>query len=65
MNHIFTVKGMTCAHCEKAITRALLFLDAQASVVIDRQQNLVQIDSVQNREALAQAMAEEGYQVMV
>lgn len=65
MNHIFTVEGMTCAHCEKAITRALLSLDAQASVVIDRQQKLVQIDSVQNREALAQAMAEEGYQVMV
>lgn len=65
MNHIFTVEGMTCAHCEKAITRSLLSLDPQASVVIDRQQNLVQIDSVKSREALAHAMAEEGYRVLV
>lgn len=65
MNHIFTVEGMTCAHCEKAITRALLSLDALANVVIDRQQNIVQIDSVKSREALAQAMREEGYLVLV
>ena len=63
MNQIFTVEGMTCGHCEKAVTKALLSLDAQAKVVIDRTQNTVQIDSDKNREALAQAIANEGYRV--
>ena len=63
MNQIFTVEGMTCGHCEKAVTKALLALDAQAKVVIDRAQNTVQVDSKKNREALAQAIADEGYRV--
>jgi copper chaperone len=63
MNQIFTVQGMTCGHCEKAVTQALLTLDAQAKVVIDRAQNTVQVDSGKNREALAQAIADEGYRV--
>jgi copper chaperone len=63
MNQIFTVEGMTCGHCEKAVTKALLTLDAQAKVVIDRTQNTVQVDSEKNREALARAIADEGYRV--
>jgi copper chaperone len=63
MNQIFTVEGMTCGHCEKAVTKALLSLDAQAKVVIDRTHNTVQVDSEKPREALAQAIADEGYRV--
>lgn len=63
MNQIFTVEGMTCGHCEKAVTKALLAVDAQAKVVIDRPQNTVQVDSEKTREALAQAIADEGYRV--
>ena len=63
MNQIFTVEGMTCGHCEKAVTKALLSLDAQAKVVIDRTLNSVQVDSEKPREALAQAIADEGYRV--
>jgi copper chaperone len=63
MNQIFTVEGMTCGHCEKAVTKALLAVDAQAKVVIDRPQNTVQVDSDKTREALAQAIADEGYRV--
>jgi len=63
MNQIFTVEGMTCGHCEKAITKALLSLDAQAKVVIDRTHNSVQVDSEKSREDLAQAIADEGYRV--
>lgn len=65
MNQIFTVEGMTCGHCEKAVTKALLSLDAQAKVVIDRTHNNVQVDSEKPREALAQAIADEGYRVTV
>ena len=63
MNQVFTVEGMTCGHCEKAVTKALLALDAQAKIVIDRTHNTVQVDSEQPREALAKAIAEEGYRV--
>jgi copper chaperone len=63
MNQIFTVEGMTCGHCEKAVTKALLSLDAQAKVVIDRTHNTVQVDSEKPREALAQAIVDEGYRV--
>jgi len=65
MNQIFTVEGMTCGHCEKAVTKALLSLDAQAKVVIDRTHNTVQVDSEKSRDALVQAIADEGYRVTV
>jgi copper chaperone len=60
MNQIFTVEGMTCGHCEKAVTKAVLALDAQAKVVIDRAHNTVQVDSEKTRAVLAQAIADEG-----
>lgn len=59
----FTVTGMTCSHCEKAVTRALLQVDPQAQVQIDRAHDRVQVQSSQPREALAHAIAEEGYAV--
>ncbi len=64
MNQLFTVTGMTCGHCEKAVTRALQQVDPQAQVQIDRAQNRVQVESTQTREALAQAIVEEGYAVL-
>ena len=63
MNQIFTVEGMTCGHCEKAVTQALKKLDAQATVLIDRAHNQAQVDSTQPRDALAKAIADEGYRV--
>ncbi len=63
MNQNFTVTGMTCGHCEKAVTRALKQVDPQADVRIDREKNLVQVESSRPREVLAAAIAEEGYGV--
>jgi copper chaperone len=63
MNQTFTVTGMTCGHCEKAVTRAVKQIDPHAVVKIDRAQNLVQVESTQARDALAKAIAEEGYAV--
>lgn len=59
----FTVTGMTCGHCEAAVTRALKAADPQAQVRIDRSQNQVEVQSSQPREQLARAMVEEGYAV--
>lgn len=63
MTHTLTVTGMTCGHCEKAVTQAIKQLDPKAEVKIDRSANRVEIQSDQAREALAAAITEEGYQV--
>jgi len=63
MNQTFTVQGMTCGHCEKAVTSAIKTLDPQAQVSIDRSQNLVAVDTNQAREAVAEVIREEGYTV--
>ena len=63
MNQVFTVTGMTCGHCEKAVTRAIQDADPQAQVKIDRSQNKVEIESTQARDTLAKAIVEEGYAV--
>ena len=63
MNQTFQVTGMTCGHCEKAVTRAIKQLDPAAQVVIDRTQNKVDVQSDQPREALAKVIAQEGYKV--
>ena len=54
---------MTCGHCEKAVTRAVMQLDPKAEVKIDRAANKVEVASTQARAALAGAIAEEGYAV--
>ncbi len=63
MNQSFDVQGMTCGHCEKAVTQAVQSVDPQAKVTIDRPAGKVQVQSSQPREAIARAIAEEGYQV--
>ena len=63
MQEIFTVQGMTCGHCERAVTRAVLQIDPQAQVKIDRAANRVEVQGTQTRDAVAKAIAEEGYQV--
>lgn len=63
MNQTFTVTGMTCGHCERAVKSAVQQLDPAAEVRIDRSANRVEVNSAQSREALAKAIAEEGYAV--
>jgi copper chaperone len=63
MNQTFTVQGMTCGHCERAVTTAIKQLDPQAEVRIDRPQNRVEVTSAQPREKIAEAIREEGYAV--
>lgn len=62
--HHFTVTGMTCGHCEKAVTQAIRSVDPEAQVVIDRARQSVDVVSRQPRETLGQAITEEGYAVV-
>ncbi|MEY4653248.1 MAG: hypothetical protein RI884_1829 [Pseudomonadota bacterium] len=64
-NHqTFDVQGMTCGHCERAVTQAVQRVDPAAQVKIDRQTGKVEVQSEQPRAQIAQAIAEEGYAVL-
>lgn len=63
MNQTFNVQGMTCGHCERSVTQALKAVDPQSDIRIDRATGRVEVQSDAPREALAAAIAEEGYRV--
>lgn len=63
MNQTFSVQGMTCGHCERAVTQAVKSVDPAAEVRIDRAAGRVDVQSDQPHEAIATAIAEEGYAV--
>ncbi len=63
MHQVLNVQGMTCGHCERAVTEAVKNLDPQATVKIDLATGVVEIDSAQPRDALSKAITEEGYTV--
>ena len=63
MEHTIQVKGMTCGHCEASVKKAVLRLDAHAQIQIDRSHDTVWIQTEKPREAVAQVIAEEGYEV--
>ena len=61
MNQSFNVQGMTCGHCERAVTQAVKTIDPQAEVRIDRALGQVDVVSDKPREAILAAITEEGY----
>lgn len=63
MQHVFTVDGMSCGHCVKAITQAIRALDPQAQVRVDLNERRVEVESDRSRVALADAIRDEGYTV--
>ncbi len=63
MNHTFEVQGMTCGHCEMAVKKAIVRLDPEAKVEIDRASGKVDVQSNKSREDITHVIADEGYQV--
>lgn len=61
---VFQVKGMSCGHCVRAVTQAVQARDPQARVEVDLPTGRVAIHSTLDRAAAAQAIAEEGYEVL-
>ena len=61
--HQLQVKGMTCQHCVKAVTKAIQALDAQATVSVEMPQGMVQVQTSLSRDATAKAISDEGYEV--
>ena len=63
MNQTFNVQGMTCGHCEKAVTQAVKSVDPQAVVKVDLATGKVDVQSARARDEIAKAIADEGYPV--
>ena len=63
MKQVFDVEGMSCNHCAKAVTQAVKQLDPQAQVQVDLAGKKVEVESALPREAIAKAIADEGYAV--
>jgi copper chaperone len=57
----FTLPTMTCGHCVGVVTQTLKEAAPEARVQIDLFSHKVQIDGAADRETLAQALSEAGY----
>ncbi|MCA3181333.1 MAG: cation transporter [Burkholderiaceae bacterium] len=63
MEQRFDVQGMTCAHCVRAVTEAVMRLDPAAKVEVDLRSGRVEVDTTAPRERVATAIRDEGYPV--
>jgi len=61
--HAFNVTGMTCAHCERAVTQAIKALDPQARVEVDLAAGTVRVEGTPSEQQIRAAIEEEGYQM--
>ena len=57
----FTIPAMSCGHCVRAITEALLEADPQAQVTVDLPTQHVSVRTTQPPSAVVAALAEAGY----
>ena len=57
----FRVDGMTCGHCERAVTEAVRGVDPSAAVTVDRAARRVSVSSTAPPDRIARAITAEGY----
>jgi copper chaperone len=57
----FNIPAMSCGHCVGAVTQAVKSVDPAAQVNVDLPAKKVVVQSSQDRQAVAAALAEAGY----
>jgi copper chaperone len=57
----FTLPDMTCGHCVKSVTAAVLRVDPAARVTADLPCHQVRIETSRSAQDVATALADEGY----
>ena len=60
---VFSVQGMSCGHCVKAITNAVQAKDPAASVRVDLAAKEVGVESSLSPGQVIEVISEEGYPV--
>lgn len=58
----FKLPQMSCGHCVRSVTEAVQSVDPQAEVKVDLGAKTAQVESKAQRDAIARALAEAGYQ---
>ena len=59
----FKVPDMSCGHCTATIQKAIKAIDPTATVVCDTGTREVEVESILNQHALAEAIRNAGYDV--
>jgi copper chaperone len=59
------VEGMSCQHCVSAITQAVQDVDGSASVKVELAEGRISVNSNSSRDAVAAAIEDAGYTVVV
>lgn len=57
----FNVPDMSCGHCVGVITKTVQQLDADAKISVDLPAKKVSVETTQERQTVADALAEAGY----
>jgi len=57
----FNIPAMSCGHCVSAVTQAVKALDPAAQVDVDLASKKVVVETSQDRQAVAAALADAGY----
>jgi copper chaperone len=62
-NHMveFNLPDMSCGHCASTVTKACKSVDPQARVEVDLTSKKVQVESTEDAQEFAQALADAGY----
>jgi copper chaperone len=56
------IPNMTCGHCVRAITQAVVAADPAAKVQADLAKRQVQVDTTASRDTVVASLTEAGYQ---
>ncbi|RMR31388.1 putative CopZ protein [Pseudomonas syringae pv. coriandricola] len=62
---LFTVQGMTCGHCVRAVTEAIKNADPAAEVQVELASKQVKVQSSLSPEQIIGLIGEEGYQAQL
>ncbi|KPU95681.1 copper-binding protein [Variovorax paradoxus] len=57
----FVIQSMSCGGCASRIAQAVKNLDATAKIEVDLSTKTLRVDSTEDRESVAAALAEAGY----
>lgn len=56
------ISGMTCGHCQRAVTNALEAVDGVNNATVDLESGVAKVEGPADVQALVAAVEEEGYQ---
>ena len=57
----FNIPDMSCGHCVGVITKTVQQLDVNAKISVDLPAKKVSVETAQDRQTVADALAEAGY----